>query len=65
MLFVVAAASAGTISVLRTPNWANGARIAISSRLSAVASATLRWDAVAVTGGSRSVDDRMAMSFPS
>ena len=35
MLAVVAAASAGTMSVCRTPNWANGASIAMASRPSA------------------------------
>jgi hypothetical protein len=62
MLLVVAAALAGTMSALRTPNWANGARIAMSSRLIAVARATLRW----VPGRRLAmVDDRMAMSSPS
>ena len=48
MLEVVAAASAGTMSVCRTPNWANGASSAMASRPSAVARANLRfeWSAV-------------------
>ncbi len=48
MLAVVAAASAGTMSVWRTPNWANGASTAMTRRPSPVTRANPRmeWSAV-------------------
>src|SRR5881394_3732931 len=60
MLFVVAAASAGTMRVFRTPNWANDARSAISSRLNAVASATRGW-ALPPARRLTLIDDSMVM----
>ena len=48
MLAVVAAASAGTMSVWRTPNWANGASSAMASRPSPVTRANPRMDWSAV-----------------
>src|SRR5437773_6124818 len=63
ILFVVAAASAGTMRFWMAPNWANGASKAMNSRLNAAARATLRWEWSAA-GRVAPVIDRFIISFP-